>query len=75
MWYIVVVVLGFTVVLGITTTIMYHMHAFVASTCMHVVYDDGFRFGDGFRYPTYLRHMELQNIILLCEWPCLFTSQ
>ena len=29
---------------------MYHMHIFVASTCMHVVHSDGFRFGDGFVY-------------------------
>jgi hypothetical protein len=53
MWYIVVVILGFAMVLGITTTTMYHMHAFVASTCMHVVYDDGFRFDDGVGY-TYM---------------------
>ena len=50
MWYIVMVVLGFATVLDITTTTMYHMHAFVASTCMLVVYDGGFRFGDGFGY-------------------------
>ena len=61
-------------ILGITTTIMYHMHAFIASTCMHVVYDDGLRFGDGFGY-TYLHETHgVTNIILLCEWPCLFTS-
>ena len=53
MWYIVVLVLGFTMVLGITTTTMYHMHAFVACTCMHVVYGGSFKFGDGFGY-TYL---------------------
>jgi hypothetical protein len=29
------------------------MHTFVASTCMHVVHSDGFRFDDGFEY-TYL---------------------
>ena len=39
---------------GILKTItMYHMHTFVASTCMDMVHSDGFRFGDAFEY-TYL---------------------
>jgi hypothetical protein len=37
-----------------TTTTMYHMRTFVASTCMHVVHCGGFRFGDDFEYSSYL---------------------
>ena len=34
LWYIAVVVLSSVMVLGIITTTMYHMHTFVASSCM-----------------------------------------
>ena len=31
----------------IAATTMYHMHTFVASTCMHVTHNGGFRFNGG----------------------------
>ena len=62
MRYNVVVVLGAVMILGVTTTIMYHMHTFVVSTCMHVVHSSGFRFGDGFEC-TYLRSSQLCSLL------------
>ena len=50
MWYIVVMVLGSVMILGITTTTMYHLHTIVVSKCMHVVHSGGSKFNDGFEY-------------------------
>ena len=41
-------VLSSVTVLGITTTHVYHMYTCGRNKRMHVIYSDGFGFGDGF---------------------------